>query len=102
VSDPEFVNDADKVEGAEDLFAGVSLSYGGEVDAPAWADLNERDIIHGAFARAAFMPNMTKAGKPTVEMLIITEDGDIVHTSLTWALFGSMAKLFTQWEKRET
>lgn len=98
------MNDPDPTALSDETVVGVALSYNGTPDAPVWADVKDGDAIQGAFARATFMPDMTVAGKPTIEMLILTEEGDLVHTSVTWAMFGSMAKIFTQWEQenRET
>lgn len=63
-----------------------------------WNDLSRDDVaLVGRVERAVLLPHGTHAGRHTVELLIRTKDGQLVHANTTYALFQGMAQQFQAW-----
>lgn len=65
-----------------------------------WADLGGEQIEGGRFERAVFLPFGTRLGNPTVELLVRTRSGLLVHANTTWALWSQATDLFERWAAR--
>ena len=74
------------------------LSYGDG----GWADLAGKELVPGRMERAAFLRFGTQKGNPTVELLVRTDSGLLVHCNTTWALFRGASQLFEHWERYRT
>lgn len=79
-------------EEAEDTNGGTQIIIG--VGAGVWADLSDDVAFGGRIERAALLPNGTRDGKPTVELLIRISDGSLVHANTTWRLWQAMTNAF--------
>lgn len=59
-----------------------------------WNDI-EKDIdVAGRLIRVTLLPEGTALGHPSVELLIETADGGLVHANTTWALWQGATNVF--------
>lgn len=63
-----------------------------------WDDLAGQTIESGRLERVVYLPFGTVMGNPTVEVLVRTEGGLLVHANTTWALWRSTTEVLTQWD----
>lgn len=63
----------------------------------AWDDLDGEGVIGGRVERAVLLPFGTNNGNHSVELLIRTRDGQLVHANTTYALFKGCAEVFAHW-----
>jgi hypothetical protein len=77
---------------------GTELSVG--VGDGAWADIAEPVEFRGRIERVVLLRGGTRDGNPTVEVLIRTTDGRLVHANTTWRLWQGATRAFEEYEVR--
>ena len=65
-----------------------------------WSDLLDVPLIGGRLERAVLLPMGTHGARHSVELLVRTANGDLVHANTTYALFQGMAQQFQAWYDR--
>jgi hypothetical protein len=75
----------------------LTLSYG----EGTWGDLADTGLalVSGRMERVAFLPFGTQQGNPTVEVLVRTRGGLLVHANTTWALWDTATTAMHEWRK---
>lgn len=63
-----------------------------------WSDLNSDDIAAtGRIERVALLPMGTRNGNASVEILVRTKDGDLIHANTTFALWENATAMMWRW-----
>jgi hypothetical protein len=85
-----------KVEKAEAAPPASGMTLDITVGAGTWNDIETESILEATLERITLLPEGTKKGRDSVELLFRLEDGRYVHASTTYALWQGASSIFEE------